>query len=118
MFLNGPAYDTWKNLTSEQKLKAEAIKNALRQKFGISRQRAWYRAKNINMDCFDNVNVISEEIRKNLKTVIGSHDPVEAITSMLLLDALPENLKTECQLRLDENFKLIDLQTTIKKKRS
>ena len=70
MFLNGPAYDTWKNLTSEQKLNAEAIKNALRQSFGISRQRAWYRAKNINMDCFDNVDVISEEIRKNLKQLL------------------------------------------------
>ena len=59
----------------------------------------------------------TEEIQKNMILVIGNHDPIEAITSMLLLDSLPENLKNECQLRLDENFKLVDLQTMIKKKR-
>lgn len=117
MFLSGSAYDTWKNLSHDEKADAKHIKEALRKSFGISRQRAWRNTRNLNLDRNMNIDVAIEEIKRNLKIVIGDRNPMEAIAAMLLLDSLPGDLRDECILRLDENFELTDLQSLIKKKR-
>lgn len=117
MFLTGSSYDTWKNLTNLEKIDAKSIKDALRNVYGVTRLQAWRQAKSVIIDYNKNIDAATAEIKKNLKLVIGDLDPTEAFTSMLLLDSLPEELKNECILRLDGNFKLSDLQTIIKRKR-
>ena len=86
MFLSGSAYDTWKNLSHDEKADAKHIKEALWKSFGISRQRAWRNARNLNLDRNMNIDVAIEEIKRNLTIVIGDRNPMEAIAAMLLLD--------------------------------
>ena len=67
MYLEGPAYDTWKGLDTAEKLDPEAIKDSLRDVFGLRRREAWRLASERRIRNGENVAVAAEEIMKNVK---------------------------------------------------
>jgi hypothetical protein len=102
--LEGPAYDCWKGLTSEQRKDASAIKAELRAVFGLQRTEAWVQAvSQCRMD--DKVDVVYEELKKLLRIVTAGHDPIESIATFLLLDRLPVHLREKVQLQCGREMK-------------
>ena len=107
MYLRGPAYDTWKGLTTEAKKDAARIKQALRRVYGMKRRDAWHAALSHKLINGENLDVAGEEIRKFVKIAVSGTDPVDTVSALLLLDSLPNNVRDQVILQLDVEEKLV-----------
>ena len=92
MHLSGAAYDTWKNLRSDQKEDATEIKTALRNAYGLRRSDAWHSALSTKAVMGESLDVVGEKIRKLVRVASsGANDSMSYISGLILLDSLPRD---------------------------
>ena len=115
MHLSDAAYDTWKNLPTEDKYKAEAIKTALRNAFGLRRADAWKQALTMRAVAGDSLDVIAESIRKLVNVASAGGDPIDYVHGLILLDSLPKSVRDQVVLHLGENLTFDEVLTAAKK---
>ena len=106
MYLEGPAYDTWKGLTPAEKSDAKAIKDSLRDVFGLRRREAWRLALERKIKLGENIAVAAEEIMKNV-SIACEGDPLQLAAGLMLFIALPEDVQIQAVLQRGNNLKLL-----------
>ena len=105
MFLSGLAYDTWKNLSAGEKKDATAIKSALRNAFGMRRLDAWRAAQSKRVHLGDSVDAIGDQITKCVSVAVaGGGNPLEYVKGLMLLEALPINIRDQVMLFLGNDL--------------
>lgn len=111
LFLEGPAYTTWKQLSDTDKQKLESVWSALRRSFGISRLRAWQDLKETKFLPGESVDILADEISSALAIITGDKANVsDKIVSCHLIDALPTPVAAQVKLQCGES---LDLQVVI-----
>ena len=104
--LEGPAYDCWKNLSTEKKKDASAIKNELRAVFGLQRMEAWaLAASQRQLESNEKIDVVYEEIKKFVKIATEGNDTVEGVAFCLLLSRFPTHLREKVLLQCGKDMK-------------
>jgi hypothetical protein len=98
--LEGPAYDTWKGLSTLQKADAAAIKAELRSVFGLQRMDAWTMAASpSSMAPGDTVDVAFEELRKLVGIAAAGGDAIDRVAACLLTARLPTHVREQVLLQ-------------------
>lgn len=115
LYLTGPAYDTWKGLAESEKKDARKIKDALRTVYGLRRQDAWHEALSRKIAIGENVDVAGEEISKNLNVAVKGDDPLEYVKGLILLDALPKNIREQVMMNIGDDSKYSHVLQATKK---
>ena len=103
MLLCDEAYDVWKNLSADDKKDASKIKTALRKAFGLSRVNAWRELQSKRVYAGESLDTFGEQIKKLLKVSCDGKDPLEYVSGLLLMEALPVNIKENVLLQLGED---------------
>lgn len=115
MMLEGPAYDTWSGLSPEGKLDAATIKKELKRVYGPNKITAWRQASNKTTGVGENLDVVVAGLKKSVKIALADGDPVDAVTSLLFLEALPKQMRDEVSLKLTDTFSLTEVVQIAKK---
>ena len=114
MYLDGPAYDTWKGLPEKDKSDASAIKEALRNVYGLRRQDAWNLAIQKKIQPGENVSVAAEDIMKHAK-IACKGDPMQYVAGLMLYNALPEDIQKQVELNLGNDLEYSSILSVTKK---
>lgn len=116
MHLGEAAYDAWKNLPKDKRLDAEEVKEMLRSTFGLRKRDAWQGALGKKVHVGDQVDVVADQIKKLVTTSCrGVDDPIEGISGLILLDALPSNVRDLVTMRLGERITYTYVLTVAKR---
>lgn len=89
MHLNGPAFDVWKGLDTSAQKKAEEIKKALRNTYGIRRSAAWRSLQTFRINAGQQLDAACEELHKLAKIVTSGSDPASSLAALAFVEALP-----------------------------
>ena len=105
LHLEGAAYDTWKGLSAEKRMDAEAIKAELRTVFGLQRMDAWALATSQgSLAPGDTVDVAFEELRKLVGIAIAGDDTVGQVAACLLTSRLPPHVQEQVLLQCGKDL--------------
>ena len=105
LLLSGPAYSTWKQLSTGDKSDFEKVAAALRRVYGKTKVSAWQEMKLLRFLPGDSVDVLADQINRLLTVVVGSQAFPEQLAAAFLLDALP--LKVAEQVRMQHGEKMV-----------
>jgi len=89
MHLSGPAFDVWKGMEESAKKKADDIKKALRNTYGIRRSAAWRSITTYRISAGQQLDSACEELHKLAKIVTSGSDPASSLTAVAFVEALP-----------------------------
>ena len=104
MYLSEAAYDVWKNLPEKEKGDAKMIKAALRRTFGIKRADAWKMLLTKSIVEGEPLEVAGDQIRNFFKISCDGGDPVECVTGLVLLNALPTKIQDQIKLQIGNDL--------------
>ena len=93
LYLEGPAYNSWKRLAMDKKQDAAAIKAELRMVFGLQCMEAWSlvsASRNIGLG--ETVDILFEELKKLVGIATEGGDVVGQIVTCLLIEHLPADV--------------------------
>lgn len=109
MLLDGPAFDVWQEMPEEKKKDVKKIKEELQRVFGTSRLSAWRLVKERQISNSENLEVASQEIRRNLRIAAAGADIPDALIAIMILDALPTSIREDVKVKLDNDFNSQDV---------
>ena len=104
MYLSGASYDTWKNLSCDEKDDPKGIKDALRNAFGLRRSEAWRSVLSTRAIAGESLDVVGERIRKLVREASAGTDPLSYISGLILLDSLPRAVRDQVVLHVGEEL--------------
>jgi hypothetical protein len=113
LFLDGAAYNTWKQLGDADRKDLKKVESALRRVFGRSKATAWHALKTLQLVHGDSVDVAVEEVKSLLRTISGD-DPPGELVSMFILDALPGTIADQVRLTCGEHMRLTEVSSAAK----
>ena len=114
LFLEGPAYTTWKQLSSTDKKNIETIKSQLRRVYGKTKWEAWTELKAIKFLPGEPVDVLVDKIKRLLGIMTGGKDIPSELVALTLLDILPDEIQKQVRLRHGEDMKLDEVTSSAK----
>ena len=115
LFLEGPAYATWKQLDTDSKNDFDKIKKKLQEVFGKSKLQAWKELKEMKFLPQDSIDVMADTITTLLRVVLSDdRPPPEEMVSLFLIDALPPRIMKEVKLLHGTSLKLTSVLQTAK----
>lgn len=109
MYVDGSAYDTWHRLTDEAKSDPSIIKSELRKVYGMRRTEAWQSALSRRIMIGENLDVAGEEILRLLSTATSEANTYDRVAGLILLNALPSNVREQVSLNLGDQFTYDDV---------
>ena len=115
MSLEGAAYDAWKNMHEEDRKNAAKIKTVLRATFGLRRLDAWREALSTKVFIGDCIDVIAEKIRKLVVTSCEDKNPLNRVSGLILLEALPVNVQEKVRMHIGDDVSYENVLSASKK---
>lgn len=103
LFLEGPAYRTWKQLDSAGREDLPTVKASLKRVYGDSKIIAWEKLKQSQLLPGENVDVLADQV-KNFLSVIVNGKPPEELVSLFLVDALPSRVAEKVRIEHGETM--------------
>jgi len=104
LFLTGPAYATWKQVSDAGKNDAEVVLEALRKVFGKTKSTAWRELKELHYMPGDSVDVLAEQCQSLLKIVAGGKDVPQELVAVTLLDSVPTHIAEQVRVQCGEKM--------------
>ena len=114
MRLEGPAYDTWRGLSSTEQSDAKAINSALQRVFGKSRFDTWAEMACDSPVPGEPLSVFGERLHLRAETALAGSTPVDTVCALFMLSALPAAQRDKVVLHLGEDITLNQVVKTAK----
>ena len=114
VFLEGPAYKTWKQIPDANKGDLNAIKTELKRVFGRSKLSSWQQLKSMQLLPGERVDDAVSDIKSWLKTISGDTPVPEELLSLFLMDALPKSVADNIRTQHGENLRIAEVSSCAK----
>lgn len=97
LFLEGPAYRTWKQLSTADRGDLTKIKIALNRVYGVNKSTAWEKLKAMRLMPGEHVDVLADQVKCFLEIIVNDTPPDELV-SLFVIDALPTKVAEKVKM--------------------
>ena len=106
LFLTGPAYITWKQVSAAEKDNWDAVSKALRRVFGKSKTSAWKELKALKLLPGEQIDVLVNQTKTLLEITAGGNTVPDQLVAAFVLDSLPSRIAEQVRLQYGEQMLL------------
>ena len=104
LFLDGPAYRTWKQLSQADRSDLTKVKAALNRVYGYTKSAAWEKLKLMRLLPGEHIDVLADQVKAFLEIIVDGTPPDELV-SLFVIDALPSNIAEKVRMEHGESMR-------------